>query len=188
MCERYVHIYAVYYIYIYIYLPWISANFTRMPKKARVLRISIMLLIEYVNLVCNLYNFHEVSPTYRGSHTCLTFTAAYINDSWSIWRKRQRHLCSDRQPINSVMQMLLYIIIDDVLSVPKNIWFTDWRLKFYLSYFWLFPQIFADRKYYVCLIRIPLFSFCFFHLLISFICQAELINFQKISDDKLSYI
>lgn len=106
--------------YIYIYLPWISANFTRMPKKARVLRISIMLLIEYVNLVCNLYNFHEVSPTYRGSHTCLTFTAAYINESWSIWRKRQRHLCSDRQPINSVMQMLLYIIIDDVLQFQKT--------------------------------------------------------------------
>lgn len=92
-------------------MPCISANFTRMPKWARVLRISIMLLIEWVNLPCNFVQFQRgfpvvsptwLSPAYAITHTCLGYSACTYVDLWFMaisWsadklvKLAQRHLC-----------------------------------------------------------------------------------------------
>lgn len=86
----------------------------------------------------------------------------------------------DRRPINSALQMLLYIIvisIDDVQQFQKHLYGSVAKLLVFLVI--SATSAAGETCHRVSagsMIRTPAISF---HLLILFFCQAELINFEK---------
>lgn len=124
-------------------MPCISANFTRMPKWARVLRINIMLLIDYVNLPCNFIPFQRGFPNvavtclYHNPHLsstlCVYVDLWFMAINWSadkLVKLVQRHLCLIAAQL-TVSCKCYCTSSSSALSSSMtciNIWFADvWR-------------------------------------------------------------